>query len=171
MRRRGVEAGNRNPAAGRMAGRPTSVEAALLRGLRMFLPVMVIRILVSFAWGFGAVFFLIPGIILYIMFCTSDAAYVEDRAGIFAAMKRSRQLTKGSRWQVFWLLLVIFIALMALSLLGFVGEGAGLVTTLVLGAMSNGILYLATAVLSAVLFRHLRAMAEGGHPDEIAAVF
>ena len=155
----------------RRAGRPTGVGAAWLRGLRLFLPLLAVRILVYGASWLGLAFFFVPGVMLYTIFYIADAAYVEERPGLVASLTRSRELTRGSRWRVFILVLMLFGLLMTISLLLEAVRPYHFAIEIVFGVASNVLLYILSLVLTAMLFRQLRTTREGGAADEIAAIF
>ena len=157
----------------RLAGRETGVGPAFSRGLRLFLPLLAVRALVYLATWFGLIFFFVPGIILYTMFFVADAACTDERMGITAALGRSRALTKGSRWRIFVLLLLLTLGLWAISAVQLA------LPFLPFGQMLNGIFtfassmffYILIPALTAVLFRELRTLKEGDVADDVAAVF
>lgn len=75
----------------------------------------------------GLVLFLVPGVILYFMWSVASPVLVEERCGVFGSFGESRQLTKGARWKLFGILLVVLLvywivsgtaALLAIQIMG-----------------------------------------------------
>ena len=155
----------------RRAGRQTGIGMAFRRGLHLFLPLLAVRFLVYVASWLGLAFFFVPGVMLYTLFYVADAAYVEERPGISGALSRSRVLTRGSRWRVFFVLLMVFCLLISISLTTDALHQYHFLVELGFGIVSSILLYILSPVLTAMLFRQLRAAREGGTADEIAAVF
>ncbi len=103
-------------------GRSASFGESVVAALRVLLPLVGLSILITVAVALGATFMLVPGIMLYVLWSVASPALVEEQGGIGAAMGRSRRLTKGARWKVFGLLLIILVAYWLLSAL--LGLGA-----------------------------------------------
>jgi hypothetical protein len=57
----------------------------------------------------GLILLIVPGVILYVMWSVAAPALVEERLGPVEALGRSRELTRGARWKVFGLLLVVTV--------------------------------------------------------------
>ena len=91
---------------------------SMLTGLRLFLPVLGLSILVSLGTMLGLILLIVPGVILMVMWCVAVPARIQDGPGVTAAMEESASLTKGVRWQVFAMLLVTGILLGIVSQLG-----------------------------------------------------
>jgi uncharacterized membrane protein len=77
----------------------------------------------------GAVLFLIPAVVLFLMWSVATPALVAERIGVFSAFGRSRYLTKGARWKILGLLIVIWVVLLIIS-------GVVSAITLAIGAQS-----------------------------------
>lgn len=95
------------PSAGRSIERAGSAMAAAFGAT--FLSTLLIEL--------GAFLCLIPGIILACCYMLAIPAVVVEDAGPVEALKRSRHVTKGSRWAVLWTMVIAGIIL--LVLLGF----------------------------------------------------
>jgi hypothetical protein len=90
---------------------PTSLADCLTMGLAKALPVFGLTVLWGIGVGFGMMVLLVPGIILMLMWAVSMPALVEEQIGVMASFGRSRALTKGSRWSIFVVLLVVVVGL------------------------------------------------------------
>jgi hypothetical protein len=54
--------------------------------------------------------FLVPGVILYVMWAVASPVLVAERTGVVGAFGRSRFLTRGARWKVFGVSVILLIA-------------------------------------------------------------
>ena len=85
----------------------------------MYLPFIGISILVGILVSIGTMLFIIPGIILAL--CYSQVYYIildDEKTGITDAMKKSREMMKGHKWELF-VLILSFIGWMLLGILTF----------------------------------------------------
>ena len=113
----------------------------------------------------------IPGLMLYSALWVAVPAAVVERTGVVASMSRSATLTRGYRWRVFGIVL----------LLGLLNMTAGWIATLPfdLGGTAHSVAEFAvaavftawSAVAAAVAYHDLRLEKEGIGVNEIAAVF
>lgn len=90
-------------------GRRATAGEALWAGLRVVLPLFVLGLLMTLAVAFGFVLLVVPGVILYVIWSVAAPALVEERCGVFAAFERSRSLTKGARWKILALELIVLV--------------------------------------------------------------
>jgi hypothetical protein len=168
-----------------MRGKPVSLADCLKVGLHRFFPVIGLAIVVGLAVIFASLFLFVPGMILYIMWFVATPVCVVEQLGPLRSMGRSRELTKGHRWKIFGLSLLILIPVMIVAsvivaLIAIVlGTGAivGLPSVLAspLGEVVNliwsaawGAFY---AVMVVVTYHDLRVAKEGVDTEQIAAVF
>jgi len=109
-------------AVGDMEGRPMSVSASLATGLRAFLPLFLILICVAVPVAFGCLLLIVPGVMLAAAWCVAGPAYVVEQTGVFDAIARSAELTRGNRWRIFGLFcLYIFASIVVEVVLGAFG--------------------------------------------------
>lgn len=90
-------------------GTPTSVGQALSASLRALVPLVVLAVLLALGIALGFALLFVPGIILWLMWSVAAPALVEERCGVIAAFGRSRALTKGARWRILALELVVLV--------------------------------------------------------------
>lgn len=90
-------------------GRKASFGESVMAGLVMVLPLIALGILFALAVGVGLMLLIVPGVMLYIIWSVASPALVAERSGVFGAFGRSQFLTKGARWRIFALQLVIII--------------------------------------------------------------
>jgi hypothetical protein len=196
-----------------MRGRPVRLVDCLKVGLRRFFPLIGLAICVGVAMFAYILFFalaivwlatvlqsslvilafvllIIPLIILYLMWFVATPACVLERLGTFGSMGRSRALTKGHRWRIFGLILVILIpALIVAGVIASVMAGLGISVNLRIGVFFDlsrtlntvaaqvvSLIWTAIwtgfyAILVAVAYHDLRVAKEGVDTEQIAAVF
>jgi hypothetical protein len=140
--------------------------------VRFILPTLAIGLLVALGAGLAAIALIVPGIILWLGWSMSVPVLIQERQGVFGSMSRSRALTKGSRWSLFGLFVILFIIAMIIQwgmLLvlvlfgGIIAEvGAALVQTVVSMVLS---------IATAVSYVELRQAKEGASIDELARIF
>ncbi len=160
-----------------LTGQKATIGDIVSRGLATILPVLVIAILLTIVIGVGFALLVVPGVFLMVVYAVVIPAAVVERPGIVGSFKRSWDLTKGYRWPVLGVLLVLMVILVVVSLLiggiaGFLAFGMGDFTSLivvnyVLSAVSGALL----SVVVAVLYHDLRVAKEGVSTAQIAAVF
>jgi hypothetical protein len=72
-------------------------------------PLLGAGILAGIAIAIGLVLLIVPGLFLLTIWAVIVPAIVIDRTGIFGAFGRSRELVRGSGWQVFGVIVVLFL--------------------------------------------------------------
>ncbi len=166
-----------------MGGSRPSLDQCLTQGIARFLPVLGLTILWWLGIMLGFLVFIIPAVILIVIWSAALPALVVERAGVFGAFGRSRSLTRGSRGSVFVTLLLLLIVLYApaavlgASLLGGVEQFASIATgqlpyALIAGSTIYG--WIAAMVLNAFLVsihHELVEVNEGGSTGELTEVF
>jgi uncharacterized membrane protein len=155
-----------------LRGRSFTFSESLAVALRRSLPMIGIGICVGLLVGLGAIFLIIPGLILACVYYVAPQACVVERTGVFASLSRSAALTKGHRWQIFGIVLVLFLASAIVSfVLGLVLIGLGATVLAVIGGAWQALIGAFGAVLGGVLYFQLRSVKEGFDIDQIASVF
>lgn len=163
-------------------GRDSDVTGSAMAALGMILPIIGLTICVTILMMLGLILLIIPGIMIYCALFVSVPALVEERRGVFASMGRSRDLTRGSRWQVFVLVVFFWIvsqvanglagAIAGVSLIPLPGEA--LPDPILAGAVyaiSGTLVSLGTTVWTAALYVELREVKEGANTEQLADVF
>jgi hypothetical protein len=156
-----------------MRGRSANMVESLRVGLSRFLPVIGTALLVGLLTMLAGLALVIPAFIVMAMLFVAMPACVVERLGPVASLGRSADLTKGNRWKIFGLWILVFVvgAIIQTMLTGLatalggrlVGEIVLLAWTAVFGAFS--------AVVAVVAYRDLRVAKEGVNTDQIASVF
>lgn len=156
-----------------LSGRRPGLGDSLAIGIRLFIPVLIIAVLMwlglilaaavviiplAFLIGISAMAIgplaavlgivvpflaLVPIVYLYLVWCIAIPAFVSEKIGIFDAFGRSRELTKGSRLRIFVVLLVLAVATWTLSF------GIGMVAAAALAAAPLAVVAI-TALVTAL---------------------
>lgn len=154
-----------------LAGKPVDFGSCVNRALAKLLPLIGLGIVVAFGIAIGFVFFIVPGVILYLMWMIAvPVMMVEDRA-VFDSLSRSSELTKGSRWKLLGLIIVFFIFSMI------IGIPIGLLSLIStsLSAVSSALLSTVSAAVGAAgiaaVYIELRGSKEGTSSEQLASVF
>lgn len=167
-----------------MNGARPNISECLTTGLRVFLPLLGLSILLGLAIAAGFVLLIVPGLMMLCAWCVAVPALVADRTGVLGAFSRSADLTRGSRWRIFGLLVIVFVIAMIIgAVVGALSVAAAFGTTGLNAAQiarspvqivsSMLITTLSTMVSStgvAVLYVELRRLREGG-PQWLADIF
>jgi hypothetical protein len=164
-------------------GKRASIAELLSSGLRVSPPVIAIGLLVGLGIGLGAILLLVPGLMLASRWIVAVPARVMERPGVFAAMERSAELTKGNRWAIFGLLFAYAIVLWIISavVLGITASlsftahsptaaGMGLPYALI-SALVNALISTIGSAGVASIYCELRRIRDGAIPSALAAVF
>lgn len=155
--------------------RPTFARA-LAVGLRYAVPLLLLALVSLIGFYIGLAFLIVPGIIVALMWCVAAPAMVSEQLGVFESLGRSRELTKGWRWQILGLLLVALVLLFAPVLVAsMIGGGLdnpgtfnlGTIVEALLGAGASMIL---TTVVAAI-YIELRTIKEGASAESLASIF
>jgi hypothetical protein len=156
-----------------MRGRPVRLAESLQVGLRRFFAIIGLGIAMSLIGGIASILFLIPGLILFTMWFVATPVCVVEKLGPLGSMGRSSRLTKGHRWKIFGLfLLLIIISVVVSQSLAVILAAVGGVTLALFGAVIWGGVWGAFYAISVVVTYHdLRAAKEGTDIEQIAAVF
>ncbi|NKQ57344.1 hypothetical protein HFP15_31215 [Amycolatopsis sp. K13G38] len=91
-------------------GRPVTLREALGELWPRFLPLLGVTIVYTIIVAVASIFFIIPGIWLYVLFGLAAPALVLERGGIGTSLRRSRLLVQGMWWRVFGVMLLTTIA-------------------------------------------------------------
>lgn len=167
-------------------GQKVSIGDALAAGLRSFLPLIGLSILMVLAIGFGFLLLIVPGLMMLCAWCVATPALVADRTGVIGAFGRSAELTRGNRWGIFGLVVILWVVSLVFGaifngLLGVTAFGAADPREMAESLLSPAgiaiivIRQTVTAVLIsaavAVLYVELRRAREGLGPEWLREIF
>jgi hypothetical protein len=167
-----------------LEGKRPSVGDLISQGIRFALPAIGINILFGLSVGFGMILLIVPGVIAACVWIAALPSGVVERTGVFGAFSRSGELTRGSRWRIFAMLVIYGLILMliefavlrltggfATRLPGAAVSPAALLPGLLIQVVINVINYLIFTTGVAVIYQELRTIREGVSPADLAGVF
>src|SRR5262249_49898 len=129
--------------------------------------------LVALGVMLGFAFLAVPGLILYTRWYVFAPVCVVEAKGPLGSMRRSAELTKGNRWKIF------AIAIIVLVCGALVDELINLVLIVpmppfadfAVRAVFEGAWFAFSNIMSVVIYHDLRAAKEGADIESIASVF
>jgi hypothetical protein len=154
-----------------LAGGKMRIGPAIVQAFSRILPLLACTFCSVLAIAGGMILLFVPGLIVLTLLSVANQACVIERLGPIASLSRSAALTKGLRWRVFGLILLVgltstaaaAIAIPLQTRLGF----AGVVVAFLLGGLAAAF----RDTVYAVTFHDLRVCKEGVGTERIAAVF
>jgi uncharacterized protein DUF6159 len=155
-----------------MRGGQPDVLTSFRHAWRRFVPVIGVAILTAILAALAGILLIFPAFMLITAWYVATPVCVVERIGPWQAMKRSAVLTKGHRWKLFGVVIVV-------AILGAIGSGMVAVTTMGAGVTIGIVAKLIwsalfgayAAILVVVIYHDLRVAKEGVNTDQIAAVF
>jgi hypothetical protein len=161
-------------------GKKASFADCLQTGLRTCLPVIGLSIVFGIALMFGLVLLVVPGVLMFLAWAVIVPVLVVEKTGVFGAFGRSAELTKGHRWAILGLAVVVWLISMILGLAimpfqsALAQQGAGIAAMAPI-LLINGIVSVFTTTIvatgTASIYYELRSIKEGIGPEQLAAVF
>jgi hypothetical protein len=170
-------------------GRATLAES-LGTGVRKTLTLIGLALISGVAIAFLLMLLIFPGLMAMVAWIVAAPAVVVEGKGVFGSISRSRELTKGSRWRIFWLVMIYWVISSAIQtavtlpagMLGGTpsyGEFSAYADPLSpRNLILNGFTVLSSVITSviaaagaAALYSELRTVKEGASTDELAQVF
>lgn len=98
-------------------GRRDHAVSQLLRSVEpVFWPLAAVSILFGIGVAIGFVLVIIPGLILLVLWSVVAPVTVLERPGVFAAFGRSREIVRGNGWNVFGVIVIVFVIVFLISI-------------------------------------------------------
>jgi len=159
-----------------LSKREFSIGESVNQGLRRFFPVVGTAILMVLAIYAGLVLVVIPGLMLVAMLSVGIPACMVERLGPIESLTRSSALTKGYRWKVFGILMILGIAtIVGSAALGFMLRllaGPTIIPWVPWVSLLVQVIMVAiNGVAVAAMYSALRSAKEGIDIQSIASVF
>jgi hypothetical protein len=155
-----------------LSDEPVDIATNLLFALKMLLPVIGVSIVVGFLAMIGFLLLIVPGIMFLIASSVAVPVLVEERLGVIASIKRSLELTRGSRWWILLLFIIIFLAAGMISGVRAAAFPGGLgIVAAVFEALFSAISSLVSGIFLASLYLELRLIKDGVGAQGLAAIF
>jgi hypothetical protein len=153
--------------------------------LSVLLRLIGLAVLMGLGIWIGMIFLLVPGIILFVMWSVASPALVAERTGVIEAFGRSRFLTKGARWKVFGIEVIILVAYylflaafgaLMVSTVGFnatsIGLGGGLPVSWILATVITSVVVSTVwSTVQSSLYVELRNWKEGLPDQALEEIF
>lgn len=164
-------------------GERASIGDCLSVTIPRLLPIFAVSILSALGMGLGFLLLIVPGIILACMWAVIVPVTLAEKSGVIEAFGRSAALTKGARWKILGLLILVSLIAWGIALV------AGLISALALGmAYTNPLVatqpvalvisILATtltttlmAAFTTALFVELRNWKDGPQDSKLSDIF
>jgi hypothetical protein len=177
----------------RLRGQPPRVGEALNKVLSRFWPLVglgILWVVALFVVGFVSMFvvsalatalgpwflvlspaFFVPTAMLWVMWAVVVPACIVESMGAVASMSRSADLTKGYRWKVFGIMLllglVFLLVLFVQAMIGLVSQALSSIVSMILSV--GWIAYLDCVII--MTYHDLRVAKEGIDTEQIASIF
>lgn len=165
-------------------GEKAGLGDCLATAFRRMLSMIGLGLVSGVALVFAAILLVVPAIILATVWYVAGPLVVVERRGVFAALGRSADLTRGERWSVFVVLLIIVGFFVVVFMLSSVVSGIGIaisarsgdfsglaVLTAIAGAISATLQTVLTSAISTAVYIELRGLKEGPEAQGLDAVF
>jgi len=135
-------------------GRRDNSVADLIRSVEpVFWPLVGASILAGIGIGIGFILVIIPGLILLVIWAVVAPVIVLERPGVFAAFGRSRELVRGNGWNVFAVIVIVFLSVAVISsAAGLASDSLGSVGRALVQWVVNSALAPVTALSASVLY-------------------
>lgn len=130
----------------------------LLRSVEpVFWPLVAVSILFGLGVGIGFILVIIPGLFLLVIWSVVAPVTVLERPGVFAAFRRSRELVRGNGWNVFGVIVIVFVIVFLISIAaGIAASGLGSVGRALVQWAVNSAVGPVAALSASVLYFALR---------------
>lgn len=144
------------------------------RGMSRIVLLFLTSLLMSIGVGLASILFLIPGLILLCCWAVAIQVCAVEQLGPIKSIRRSADLTKGYRWQIFALLLIVNVGTI-LATFGLVyllfeitkSDPASTILTTLIIAIPEAFSY----VMYAIVYYDLRSIKEGITLGGLVSVF
>lgn len=162
--------------------RDSLVDCLKLASKRLF-PLLGVIILYFLAVMFSALFLIVPGLMVMVLWGVVIPVIVEERPGVFGAFGRAQDLTRGARWRLLGLFLLLILmgigigavfALLSRLILGAPYTDPAFETrpgTILIATLDDTILYALWGTLLAAAFVGLRNAREGSPQSRLSEIF
>lgn len=162
-------------------GLKASFGESLSAGLRVILPLIGVGLIFGFGVALGMLLLIVPGVILLCMWAVAAPVVVVERCGVFEALGRSRELTKGVRWKILGVFLVLAVlywvmatvlGLTGLTAYGMADASNGIAFSSMLGSIVLGTIFnVLWGTVQPSLYIELRHWKQGDNVEALQNVF
>jgi hypothetical protein len=126
----------------------------LLRSVEpVFWPLVAVSLVFGICVGIGLVLLIVPGLILLVIWSVVAPVTVLEHPGVLAAFGRSRELVRGNGWNVFGVIVMVFVFVFLISFaVGLAVQGLGPVGRALVQWAVNSATAPITALSASVLY-------------------
>ena len=151
-------------------GRRDHSVGQLLRSVEpVFWPLVAVSILFGIGVAIGFILLIIPGLILLVIWSVVAPVTVLERPGVFAAFRRSREIVRGNGWNVFGVIVIVFVIVVLISIAaGLAASGLGSVGRALVQWAVNSAIAPVTALSASVLYFALQGTYSESRPTPSA---
>lgn len=155
-----------------LRGRTFSLGESIQVALQRLLPMIGLAICVGLLTGLATILLIVPGLMVACRYYVAMPACIAEQTGVFDSMSRSAFLTKGYRWQVLGMFLLVLLGgLIVGAIFGLVFAVTGKVGLQIVTQAVAAVVGAFNGVLVGVFYYQLRVAKEGVDIDRIASVF
>jgi hypothetical protein len=147
--------------------RDSSVEDLVRSTGPVILPLIGAGILAGIGIGIGIIFLIVPGLILLTIWSVIAPVIVVERSGAIDAFGRSRGLVRGNGWQVFGVIVVVFVIVIVVqTILGAIAVGIedSALLRIVFNVIGETVTAPIVALVAAVIYFRLREIEQVAQP-------
>lgn len=121
------------------------------------LTLFLLSLVVGIAVFFGFLLLIVPGLFLLTIWAVAAPAVVIEEKGVFAALGRSRELVRGNGWNVFGVIVILFVLVLGVGMIGgVIGAVGGDVVSVLVQLVATVLVAPVAAIAASVLFFALR---------------
>jgi hypothetical protein len=156
-----------------MRGKQVDIGESFNVGIGRLVPILGLTILEGLCIMVGFMLLFVPGLILVTMWFVSVPVCVVERRGPWQSLVRSGELTKGHRWKIFGIVLLLYLAsaIVGYILTSVLGAIGGTILAMMATLIWNGVWGAFFAIFVVVTYYELRVAKEGIDIEQIASVF
>jgi hypothetical protein len=161
-----------------LRGKPATFLGCLSVGFSRMRSVLLVGLVAGLITVVGLMALCLPGLVAWTIFFVAAPASVVERLNVSDALRRSHDLTLGSRWSIFWLnLRIVAIGLsitmaLALAFVDFTAPNPLQTRAyLVVGLTTSLLMEAVQAIAAAVSYAELRRLREGAEPNDFLSAF
>lgn len=147
--------------------RDSSVGDLVNSAAPVILPLFLAGLLAGLGIALGFVLLIVPGLILLTIWAVIAPVIVIERTGVIEAFGRSRELVRGHGWQVFGVIVCVFLIIIVVRMvLGAIAVGIddSVVMRTLFDVIGSTLTAPVVALVASVIYFRLKRLDDGGAP-------